>query len=47
MSLHTQSRIVVAGAIVLMAASAALSKDGGLPNLDIQKPMSKDSEGDR
>ena len=41
MSLHIRSRIVVAGAIVLMAASAALSKDGGLPNLDIQKQCQK------
>ena len=41
MSLHIRSRIVVAGAIVLMAASAALSKDGGLPKLDIQKQCQK------
>ncbi len=32
---------LVAGAIILMAASAALSKDGGLPKLDIQKQCQK------
>ena len=36
-TMHIRSRIVVAGAIIVMAASAALSKDGGLPKLDIQK----------
>ena len=30
-------RIIISGAIVLMAASAALSKDGVLPQLDLQK----------
>ena len=35
--MHVRLRIVVAGATVLMAASAALSKDGGLPEFDIQK----------
>ena len=32
---------LVAGAIILMAASAALSKDDGLPKLDIQKQCQK------
>ena len=40
-AMHIRSRIVVAGAIILMAASAALSKDGGLPKLDIQKQCQK------
>jgi hypothetical protein len=35
--MHIQLRIIVAGAIVLMAASAALSKDGVLPKIDLQK----------
>ena len=39
--MHIWSRIVVAGAIALMAASAALAKDGGLPKLDIQKQCEK------
>ena len=39
--MHIWSRIVVAGAIVLMAASAALAKDGGPPKLDIQKQCQK------
>ena len=32
---------LVAGAIILMAASAVLSKDDGLPKLDIQKQCQK------
>jgi hypothetical protein len=36
-AMHIRSIIVVSGAIVLMAASAALSKDGVLPQLDVQK----------
>ena len=39
--MHIRSRIVVAGAIVLIAASAAFSKDGGLPEFDIQKQCQK------
>ena len=39
--MHIRSKIVVAGAIVLMAASAALAKDGGVPELDIQKQCQK------
>ncbi|MGB8043742.1 MAG: hypothetical protein WCF66_12345, partial [Pseudolabrys sp.] len=35
------SKIIVSGAIVLMAASAALAKDGGLPELDVQKQCQK------
>ena len=36
-TMHVRSRIIISGAIVLMAASAALSKDGVLPQLDLQK----------
>ncbi|MGA8886489.1 MAG: hypothetical protein WB489_07455, partial [Pseudolabrys sp.] len=39
--MHIWSRIVVAGTIVLMAASAASPKDGGLPEFDIQKQCQK------
>jgi hypothetical protein len=39
--MHIWSRIVVAGTIVLIVASAALAKDGGLPKLDIQKQCQK------
>ena len=35
------SRLIISGAIVLVAASAALSKDGGLPQFDIQKQCQK------
>ncbi|MGA6979179.1 MAG: hypothetical protein WBZ23_22025 [Pseudolabrys sp.] len=35
------SRMIISGAIILMAASAALSKDGGLPQFDIQKQCQK------
>ena len=35
------SRIVVGGTIVLMAASASSSKDGGVPEFDIQKQCQK------
>jgi hypothetical protein len=31
------ARIIISAAIVLVAAFAALSKDGGLPNIDLQK----------
>jgi hypothetical protein len=33
--------MIISGAIILMAASAALSKDGGLPQFDIQKQCQK------
>jgi hypothetical protein len=36
-SVFTTSRIIVSAAIVLAAASTALAKDGGLPNLDIEQ----------
>ena len=39
--MHRHSKYIIASAIVLMATSAALSKDGGLPNLDIQKQCQK------
>ena len=45
--MHRHSKYIIASAIVLMATSAALSRDGGLPNLDIQKQCQKDSEGNR
>ena len=32
-----RSRVIISGVIVLMATSAALSNDGGLPQLDLQK----------
>ena len=35
------SKIIVSGAIVLMAASAALAKGDGVPELDIQKQCQK------
>jgi hypothetical protein len=35
--MYTRSKIIISGAIVFMAASAALSKDGGLPEIDLQK----------
>ena len=35
------SRLIISGAIVLVAASAAFSKDGGLPQFDIQKQCQK------
>jgi hypothetical protein len=37
MTVHIRLRIIISGAIVLMAASAALSKDGSLPQIDLQK----------
>ena len=39
--MHRHSKYIIASAIVLMATSAALSKDGALPNLDIQKQCQK------
>ena len=39
--MHRHSKYIIASAIVLMATSAALSRDGGLPNLDIQKQCQK------
>lgn len=39
--MHRHSKCIIASAIVLMATSAALSKDGALPNLDIQKQCQK------
>ncbi|MFZ0195511.1 MAG: hypothetical protein WAL14_11910 [Pseudolabrys sp.] len=39
--MHGHSKYIIASAIVLMATSAALSKDGALPNLDIQKQCQK------
>jgi len=35
--MYSRLRIIISGAIVLMATSAALSKDSGLPQLDLQK----------
>lgn len=35
--MHIRSIIVISGAIVLMAATESSSKDGGLPNIDLQK----------
>lgn len=35
--MYIRSRIIVSGTIVLMAASAAFSKDGTLPKIDLQK----------
>ena len=39
--MHRDLKQIIASAIVLMATSAALSKDGALPNLDIQKQCQK------
>ena len=35
--MYIRSRIIIAGAIVVVAASAALSKDDGLPKIDLRK----------
>jgi len=35
--MYIRSRVIISGIIVLTAASAALSKDGVLPKIDIQK----------
>ena len=40
-TMRVLSRIVISSAIVLMAASAASSKDGGVPKIDIQKQCLK------
>jgi len=37
LTMYSRLRIIISGAIVLMATSAALSKDSGLPQLDLQK----------
>jgi hypothetical protein len=38
---------IISGAVVLMAAKAALSKEGVLPKIDLEKQCYKDSERDR
>jgi hypothetical protein len=35
--MHIRSIIVISGAVVLMAATAALSKDGALPKIDLEQ----------
>jgi hypothetical protein len=39
--MHVRSRIIIAGAVVLIAASAALAKDGVLPKIDLEKQCQK------
>jgi hypothetical protein len=36
-TMFIQSRIILSGAIILATVSATMSKDGGIPNLNIQK----------
>jgi hypothetical protein len=40
-TMFIRSRIIISGAIVLVAASAALSKDGVLPKIDLEKQCKK------
>ena len=39
--MHIRSIIVISGAVVLIAATAALSKDGVLPKIDLEKQCTK------
>jgi hypothetical protein len=36
-TMHIRSRIIISGAVVLLASSAALSRDDVLPKIDLQK----------
>ena len=42
--MHIRSMIVISGAVVLIAATAALSKDGVLPKVDLEKQCTKSQQ---
>ena len=42
--MHIRSIIVISGAVVLMAATAALSKDGVVPKIDLEKQCTKSQQ---
>ena len=45
--MHIRSIIVISGAVVLIAATAALSKDGVLPKVDLEKQCTKSQQRDQ